>query len=207
MKIPRKDFFSSINGEIKSLRIAEPTRGNGEKLLLRIIPPRIPGWIVEVRSSHTREKTFEHLFLKWVLEEINLNEKIVLQIISSSEEEYFLISKEIFRSPEKIIRLLLLRMLEEADFLPKWKDPKRAYKGCRPSLDLIRYWKNKPNFPPKRFIGVGYKDQGRISSVPSWKEQQIPDGDINPRITRLRSLLRTFRSRTLSYRRSPTRSR
>lgn len=62
-------------------------------------------------------------------------------------------------------------------------DPWREFRRFEPKMSIVKVWTEVAKLPPKRYIGVGYKDHGTLSTAPSWKDQQTEEDVANPRLS------------------------
>lgn len=193
-----------MSGDLKSLGIAEHSlrRESADKILVRMVPARLPGWTVEIYSTHRKEENLRHLLLKWAFERLNQREIIVLKLLSlNCSKHWFLIIKFLLKNLmfERYLCSELIHRMMAKELLPTDWDPLRTYYGYKPSVAIHRLWTEVVRIPPKRFIGVGHSDHGMLSSTPSWKEQQLPDGEMDS--SKVRDLQKILRSLTAKARR------
>lgn len=62
-------------------------------------------------------------------------------------------------------------------------DPWREFRRFEPKMSIVKVWTEAAKLLPKRYIGVGYKDHGTLSTAPSWKDQQTEEDVANPRLS------------------------
>jgi hypothetical protein len=72
----------------------------------------------------------------------------------------------------------ILQLLVEYQFLGL-KDPWREFCSFVPKLLIEKVWTAEVQIPPTRYIGVGYKDKGTLSSGLSWKDQISDDEEVS----------------------------
>jgi hypothetical protein len=89
----------------------------------------------------------------------------------------------------KVLRREVLKALVDSEFLGI-VSPQQQLDSFTPQLEIFKIWTDRVKIPPKRYIGVGYKDHGNLSSALSWREQQIDGGQVKPRLSVLLFFLR-----------------
>lgn len=181
MKIPRRTFEASINGDSKSLKesIFSLSGEIASKILWIRFPNQRPGWSIVFRSTHRQDLTFRHLLLKFLFQSLNQNEKVVFQQLAVGLPEQDWRKIRILISQNSKIKPNLQRILQlfvEYEFLGL-KDPWREFLSFEPKLFIEKVWTREIRVPPKQVIGVGYKDKGTLSSALSWKDQISFDGE------------------------------
>ena len=172
-----------------------PLRGD-PRLLFSFPPPNLPGWLIFVSSTHHWKKTIQHLLLKRILFTLSKPEKQISRILIGERNSTFLyhfwklLEEEKFPKKSEENELFLHRCsVLYPDFLPM--DYWRFLKSFDPGLIPTKVWIEKTKLPPKRYIGVGYNDQGHLSDSPSWQSQVLWNEDDLPTNMDSLKLLRT----------------
>lgn len=196
MRIPRLEFQLANKGITKSLEESEfsLTGESADRVLWITTPRQLPGWTIIYRSSHSKELTLKHLILKYIIQELNLNELLVFRmlLIDLNDEDYSTIELILSNhSKVKINLIAILDLISEYKFL-ELGEPLRFYNSFRPSMVINKLWSLIKKLPPKRYIGVGYKDHGTLSTAPSWKEQYVSDGEVDTKANLLKFRLRVL---------------
>jgi len=99
-------------------------------------------------------------------------------ILGTKREDLHRIATQTLRF-EKLVRegnltsTLVRKLIPHASF-----NPERIVKSFNPGYTAFKEYITQ-RIEPKRFVGVGYKDQGSLSTAPSWKEQIVSDGEEN----------------------------
>lgn len=186
-----------MRGDPAALREASPSSGGGCSVLLRMTPADLPGWTVEVLSSHSKELTLRHLLFKMLLEELNQREEGVLQILLLQLPDllYEFVSKLFqLRSNRTMVRkyVEVVHLYIHSSLLEEYPT-KSLLKSWNPEIRIQKRWTEKVLLPPKRFIGRGHNDGRSKHSAPSWMEMQLPeDASYHTLVTRIRLLNRYF---------------
>jgi hypothetical protein len=160
-----------------------PTRTLSPQLLFSKYPSRLPGWVVDVHSSHTWKRTFQHLATKALIQTPRKVEVEFLRILAGERSSFlFEFMKRMnplleLEDYEKKLLFLHKTQVLFPDFLPQ--DVKRFIHSFEPKIVLQKWWLDKKQLPPKRFVGIGYNDQGTLGTS-SWKSWWTPDEDDHP---------------------------
>lgn len=197
MKVNKKNFVHLMTASTTYIpRLDTSVRVPSERILGRVTPPTIPGVGILLHLTHTKEKVAQHLIAKWlVFGFLRKNERFVSQLLSvdlpiaMSEIQRFILSNEIRRSAD---RRALHRELLEFDPTLTPKSPKTYLFTFEPELLIHTVYVDKKRFPPKRFVGVGYTDQGTLSTGPAWQDQVRWDIEEECLVDELKILLSHF---------------
>jgi hypothetical protein len=189
-----KHWDQALRGETKFLRELPPPSGDGNpRSIISLYPKTSEGWVVELRSSHTFRKTIQWLILYFLLAP-SVEKRVgdVLKILGASgSESLFQLTKlcfELRKKDEKTRRKYLHRIsFGQPGVLPP--DGERYLHSFRLRMSLSRWWKSKQRLPPKRYVGIGYTDQGSLGSGPSWKAQVTSDEDVLPEMMPILNML------------------
>lgn len=198
MKVNKNNFVHLMTGSFTSLpELVSLARITSERILAWVSPKELPGLGVLIHSTHTKEKTSQHLIAKWLhFGFLRKNERFAAQLLSvvlpdyKGEFQKFILSNEIRRSPD---RQDLHRQLYEWNQSLVPKDPKRYLFTFEPELNLSRVWMDRKRFPPKKFIGIGYSDQGTLSTRPAWQAQVLWNREEESLVEELKIILSQFR--------------
>lgn len=154
-----------------------------QNILLVITPNNLPGWSIIATSSHSRRKTVWWLIARCLFQEPTSNEVAILKLLTVGDSEAvheivdFATSTKSGKQRVRAANLLELLFPEVSE---------RFLASFRPKAYIFRYWTEVKRIPPKRFVGVGYKDHGSLSTTPSWKEQMLFDpeqSDVTERVS------------------------
>jgi len=197
-----------MKGDIRSLPVASLTLGGvlADRVLWiqKVNPRSASGWFVSFRSSHSSRNTLRHLLLKFLFQELNKNEMVVIQMIAVRlpDEEYSILEK-ILSNPIKVKVHLdrVLRAISDYNYF-ELSDPGRYFWSFEPRMVVEKHWIEEKRIPPKRYIGVGYSDHGTLSTAPSWKEQLTEDGEMSSQALQLNRF--DFLLSSILYPRSPS---
>lgn len=198
MKVNKNNFVHLMTGSFSSLPELVPSaRVTSERVLSWVSPRELPGLGVLLSSSHTKEQTSQHLIAKWLhFGFLRKNERFVSQLLSAVLPDYkgefqkFILSNEIRRSSDR--RELHRQLLRwNLSFVPK--DPKRYLFTFEPELILSRVWLDRKRFPPKKFVGIGYTDQGTLSTSPAWQDQVLWNREEESLVDELKIILSQFK--------------
>lgn len=184
MKIPKRTTALAFNGISKTLEVAEhPVGSSAGRILWLVSPLHLPGWSILFSSDKSKDLVLRHLVLKMLLKRLNKNEEVVFKclLVGLPEPEYKIL-EGVFTSPKNsnLGPRVLLEFIRH-QFLGI-VDPIRQLPSYEPQLVIQKIWTEKRRLPPERFIGVGYTDQGHLSTVPSWKDQIILNGEETPKL-------------------------
>jgi hypothetical protein len=170
MKFNQNDWKSLLNNQFTRVRTSDQLSWPVEKRLLSLIPHQIPAWRIEVRLSHNKDKTLKWLVCKFLKQDLSFGEREVIKIIAAqSNDLIFTFLTFLLKNYEKFDRKAMLQVLITNLDFPR--DPGSYLASFIPSLYIVKLWTSPKFLPDKRFIGVGYKDKGTLSTTPSWKEQ------------------------------------
>lgn len=185
--VSSKQWDSALSGETKSLaETLPPLRGDKDpRKLLTLYPRQLPGWVVEVTSTHSLRKTIQWLMLRMILfPETERRATDLLKILVSNQDSptLQLLTKILFRiqvwpvfERELIYHKIILL---QPDALPP--SGRRYISSFRPRIILTRWWADKQRLRSKRYVGIGYNDHGSLGTGPSWKAQMLSEGEDLP---------------------------
>jgi hypothetical protein len=191
LKIPKRNWQRLRDSDLVSLPLHPNLVGRQERCLWFSSPPKIPGWGLVIRSSHSREWCAWHLVGKLCLRDLNRSEKEVLKLLGATlDESWYLIVNFLLErrfDTNLVTRFEKRRFWDTFNFhfFPTVKDPIQRFASFEPSLSLSRVWVSGKTLPPVRFIGVGYKDHGTLSTLPSWKEQLVDENWDQPNLSKI----------------------
>lgn len=190
MIIPRYKFQLALKGETKSLpEAAFPLSGESANKVLWIVTPRVlPGWTIVYRSTHSWKHTLRHLLLKFLFQELNKNEMVVIQMLAVklTDEDYEILEMILSNHlSKKVLLARVLQLLSDYNYL-ETVQPAREFLSFEPRMEIQKVWTQEKRIPPKRYIGVGYNDHGTLSTAPSWKDQLSEDGEVSTRASLLK---------------------
>lgn len=174
MRIPKTNFQAFLYGHFALLpNLPRPSRGRPrESLIARVIPSQLPGLGAEIRSSHSVERTFRHIFLKGTEEVLNNNERLFTAMLSLRVDDVcFLILEKLLQLQQygQLQRRAFGELVREIvpDVVPVQASDLRSYE---PELFLYRlYMLPIQVHRPER--KRGHTDFGSLESSPSWKDQ------------------------------------
>lgn len=197
MKLPKLKFQLAVKGETQSLPESSLPSRDDRKVLFRMTPLRLPGWSIQFRSGHSKEKVILHLLVKSILESLNRNEKVLfLLILPSANDVHYEVCKKALQlsNQPSYVRQIWFREVQKlvpSGYFPE--EPFRYLRSFRPVLTISKVWTERTRLRPKSFIGKGHSDQGCLPVTPSWREMISGDGDVlNPTICKLKKFNREF---------------
>lgn len=176
MKVNKVDFIHLMTGSTTFIpRLDSYSKVSSERILSWITPREVPGMGVLIFSHHTKEQIHQHLLAKWLtLGFLRKSERFFSQFLTvalspaKAEIQKFILSNEFRKSADrKDFHRKLLGMFPS--LTPK--SPRAYLYLYEPEGFLRSVWVDKKRFPPKAFIGIGYTDQGTLSTIPAWQEQ------------------------------------
>jgi hypothetical protein len=198
MRASYQNWILAQSGVSTSFReVNAPTKGVDPRLLINIYPRHLPGRVINIRASHKFKKLFGWIICKGTLQKLSKLEREFLQvIILDTPERYYEWSKILLRIQDQ-------PQFKRWDFLDNsWilfpdlvpREPIRFLRSFEPALEFSWFWFDPKKPPPKRYMGVGYTDQGTLGSGLSWKSQILPEeeeySDLKSRIQVLRKISR-----------------
>jgi len=130
-----------------------------------------------LRSTHDYVSVFEWIVCrKLLLQRVSRAEKNLFYLLGTKRDELHSIATQAVRFEKLVYGENLTSTLERMKFQLSFYQPKRKVNSFKPLFTAHKEYIVQ-RVEPKRFVGVGYKDQGSISTSPSWKEQVISDGE------------------------------
>lgn len=175
-------------------------RGGCHNILYRWTPKPVEGWAILLYSSHTWTQVVKWLIYKGFLKDLSESERIILTILVAEDDFWTELTVQLQELNQfcSVYKNLYLTRLEK-DFPLILKDPERFLHSHTPRFRVYRVWSIKVKLPPLLYIGVGYKDKGKLSSVPAWQEQMLNDGEGIQPIELLRARYSSFLIEVNSY--------
>lgn len=152
-------------------------------------------WWFLLKSTHRSEDVVAWYLAKQLLERrMGREDELVGKYLVVEEEMLYRLQYQVQHHVELIKGLDRIQSTTP-HFLPLdlWILCERIVSSYHPRFFAYRHW-SPQKLPPVRYIGVGYKDHGSISTAPSWKDQMLTDeedqqSEIGGNLGALQSLL------------------
>lgn len=197
MKVNKQDFIHLMTASTTFIpRLGPTVRVTSDRTLTWLTPSVVPGLGVLIYLSHTKEQVSQHLIAKWLVSGfLRKSERLISQFLSvalphaKAEIQKFILSNEIRKSVD---RKEFHRELLEISPLLAPKSPKTYLFTFEPEALIRSVWMDKKRFPPRAYIGIGYTDQGTLSTSPAWQDQVRWDEEEESLVDELKLLLSQF---------------
>jgi len=185
-------LLNVLEGRIKASDISTREFLSGEtNTLLVLTPVTLPGWSIIATSSHSRRKTVWWLTCRCLFQQPTSTEVKLLKYLTVGDDSEihdlvdFATSTTPLAQKRSAGNLLNIHFRELSE---------RFLHSFQPKLKCFRIWTEIKRIPPKRFVGIGYKDQGSLGIGPSWKDQILFEPEKIPVLDRIGFILQLVRS-------------
>lgn len=196
MKARKAEIEAFIKGSLLPGEVEPSLRVRHPKILSMYRHWIYPQWKVYLRGSHTRRSSIHWLFSKLSLGmQLNQTEILIGFVLVETDLEGILFS-DLLKRRRNQDTSLSTPFVQNQRTLPFLIQCSRIIGGYRPSVIYSKSW-SPVRLPPKKVIGVGYKDHGSLGSGPSWKDQILPAEEENPKaednfLMELKSLIEVY---------------